>query len=204
MLTLHVSIVGREERAKVCAHLEAAADTSMAAANFSPPGQRCSQGEVRESPPILSLCWARRFDGQRGLDARHTTTQSNKVRTKTGETYAQIRSGINHGCSDCDSGRGLFVRVKLHFRRCVRVERRIRCGVGSEGRGRDVCERDAAFESADDGHDYGSIAGQHRCGDADDPGGVEAAGDRDDQPVHVFAVAGVSLLLAGWADAVPD
>ena len=113
-------------------------------------------------------------------------------------------SGFTCGCSDCDSGCGLFVRVKLHFLRSVGVERRIRGGFGRKGRGRDVCERDAAFESTDDGDDYGPIAGQYRCGNADDPGGLEAAGDRDDQPVHVLAVAGVSRLLAGWADAIPD
>jgi hypothetical protein len=75
VMTLRVSIGVREEHAKVSAHLEAAADTSMAAANFSPQVNGAGEARfaVRDSPPILFVERDNRFPWAQGLDARHTT-----------------------------------------------------------------------------------------------------------------------------------
>lgn len=51
VMTLRVSIAERKEHAKVSAHLEAAVDTSMAAANFS--RRSTVPGEIRNYPPIF-------------------------------------------------------------------------------------------------------------------------------------------------------
>jgi len=76
-------------------------------------------------------------------------------------------------------------------------------GIGKGGWG-DLCERHASEQPDDDGDHHGSQPEQYCGSDPDDSGGMEAAGDRDDQRVHIPAVAGVSCVLAGWADAVSD
>jgi hypothetical protein len=78
--------------------------------------------------------------------------------------------------------------------------RRIGRAGGRESRIREL-RRHASLESTDDGNDYRSIVEQHRLGDADDTGGLEAAGNNDDQPVHIFTVAGFPSVLAGRPDA---
>jgi hypothetical protein len=53
-LTLHVSYRGEGDRGKVSAHLEAAADSSMAAAHFSQTG--CSKHNGRRWPGSTGSC----------------------------------------------------------------------------------------------------------------------------------------------------
>jgi|HubBroStandDraft_6_1064221.scaffolds.fasta_scaffold680882_2 hypothetical protein len=66
VMTLRVSIGVREEHAKVSAHLEAAADTSMAAANFSPQVNGAGEARFAILRQFSLLSATTGFHGHRG------------------------------------------------------------------------------------------------------------------------------------------